>query len=131
VNEKEQKLFRLALDPSASAGEIQNAAIALIMSLRARGASAYDKREANAFGFGPSPPPPPPPSRNPFRSRPEDWPGWIEMPFGKYSGKRLSEIDPGYLRWCTEHLDGHRNRDLINAMGWVLSDLARKARQNR
>jgi hypothetical protein len=42
MSAKEFKLLALALDPAASAGEIENSAVAFIKSLRARGVSARD-----------------------------------------------------------------------------------------
>jgi uncharacterized protein (DUF3820 family) len=39
---------------------------------------------------------------------PEQIAAWI-MPFGKYKGKSLSEInqlDSDYLQWCLENMDG-------------------------
>ncbi len=28
----------------------------------------------------------------------------MEIPFGKFKGKRLSEVDPSYLAWCVEKM---------------------------
>ena len=49
MNDKEEKLFRLALDPAAQPGEADNAAVALIRLMRARAADPYDHGEAHAF----------------------------------------------------------------------------------
>ena len=49
-NEREQKLIRLALDPGAAHGELQNAAMMVFKSLKARGIMA------DAL-FGNQPPP--------------------------------------------------------------------------
>ena len=48
-NDREQKLIRLALDPGAADGELQNAAIMIFISLKNRGIMAdalFDKARA-------------------------------------------------------------------------------------
>jgi hypothetical protein len=83
----EQCLIRLALDPAAAPGEIENSGAKLMLPLRRRGvvpeevlAYSIQAPDLNAFRFGE-----------------------ILMPFGKYKGLRLREIDPGYLRWVYEN----------------------------
>jgi uncharacterized protein (DUF3820 family) len=121
-SEKEAKLYRMALDKAASEGEIANAAIALIRSLRDRGVSAYDTKESS--NFQQQPPPPRPDDPNEYL-----WPGTIRMPWGKHQGTPLAEIDPGYLRWCVEHFERHpRNEDLLDCMQWLLDDLASRTK---
>ena len=60
----------------------------------------------------------------------EEWPGSIVLNFGKYKGKKLAEIDPGYMRWYTTNCDDGtgRNADLIQAMKWLLDDLQNRRR---
>src|SRR5690242_10663000 len=79
----EANLIRLALDKAAAPGEIENSGAKLMLLLRRRGvepeevlAYSIHAPDPNAFAFGE-----------------------ILMPFGKYKGLRLREIDPGYLRW--------------------------------
>jgi hypothetical protein len=65
LTEKETKLFALALDKSVSDGEMQNAAIALIRSFRARGVTLTAE------------PARPQPQAVPVG--PQYWPGWIHV----------------------------------------------------
>jgi hypothetical protein len=128
LSSSEEKLLRLALDPAAHPGEADNAAVALIRSMRKRGVSAYAPtglEKEKGHSFTPPPPPPKPPGNYPM-----DWPGSIEMPWGKHKGKRLCDIDPGYFRWCLQNLDAERSGDLLEAMRWLLEDLASR-RRNR
>jgi hypothetical protein len=87
----EQKLVRLALDCAASEGEIQNSAVALIRSLRARGISPdalmtgselAERRDGRSFG-----------------------PGDMLMTFGKHRGRPLKRIPTKYLRWALRECD--------------------------
>jgi exodeoxyribonuclease X-like protein len=119
--EREQKLWRLAMDKSASPGEVRNAAVALISSLRERGVSAYDSKETGNFN-GAKPP-----------ARPIDnWPGSIIMPWGKHKGKPLAEIDPSYFKWCIENIEyTNRNEDLLSAMEWLLYDILHQQRRTK
>lgn len=132
LNERELKLWRLALDPAAGEGEIANAAIALLRSLRQRKVSAYDDHDVrNTFGGRyrtPPPSPTPPPSAARWYTQ-SDWPGTIIMPFGKYAGWRLGEMDPDYLRWCVANLDQERRGNLVKAMAWLLEDLENRQRR--
>lgn len=82
-NEREQKLIRLALDPGAAPGELQNAAMMVFKSLKARGIMA------DAL-FGNQPPPPPPPPKSPKYIFP-DW--------GKYAGMPFDQIERSYFHW--------------------------------
>ena len=83
---REEALIRLALDAAASKGEQENAASALIRSLRKRGV----KPEALLTG-----------SELAIRQQtPSVNPGAVKMPWGKFKGLRLEEIDEKYLRWC-------------------------------
>jgi hypothetical protein len=82
---KEEALVRLALNDAASVGEQDNAARALIRSLRARGVDP----EALITGK----------ELEQKAIKPWSDPGSTIMPWGKYVGRPLSEIDPAYLRW--------------------------------
>jgi uncharacterized protein (DUF3820 family) len=60
----------------------------------------------------------------------KEWPGSIRIGFGKHAGKKLAEIDPGYLAWYVNNCDDGtgRNAELILAMRWILEDLRNKRR---
>jgi hypothetical protein len=102
----EQCLIRLALDPAAAEGEIQNSGAKLMLLLRKRGVVP---EEVLAYSI-------PAPDPNAFRF------GEILMPFGKYKGLRLREIDPGYLRWVYENCR-ETHADLCRAVGRFLREV--------
>jgi hypothetical protein len=87
--DKEQKLCLLALDGSASEGEIQNCSISLIRSLRRR------YRDGHALlrdiAQQPAPPRQPPTTVSPCSD--------VRMTFGRYRGRRLRDIRADYLLW--------------------------------
>jgi hypothetical protein len=87
---KEEKLLRLALDDAAAPGEIENAGRALIASLRARGVRPEQLTTGNQL------------ATKTTASQTETFsnPGAVRMPWGKYEGLRLDQIDVKYLRWC-------------------------------
>lgn len=116
LSDKEQKLLRLALDAAAQPGEADNAAVALIRSMRARGADAYDRREFKISS---------PPKAD---LKPADWPGCILMPFGKHAGQPLAQLPPDYLRWCLSTFDDNR-AELKKAMRLLLDELNRRWQQ--
>lgn len=92
LNEREMKLLRLALDDSALEGEVDNAAVALISSLRVRKAKAEDfSRETSASPGGGS-------------TKPKNGPDWgsVKFTFGKMKGRPIEEADPSYLLWCRD-----------------------------
>lgn len=128
----EEKLLRLALDAAAQPGEAENAAVKLIQSLRARKLDGYDHGVKSAFSAN-TPPKykAPPEPESPPGNWPEDWPGSVIMPFGKYQGKRLAEIDPSYFRWAVQNWEEDRRGDLMAAMRWLLEDLANKQRRRK
>src|SRR6478736_2479209 len=107
----EQCLIRLALDPAAAPGEIENSGAKLMLLLRRRGIEAEEvlqysiqSSDPQAFKFGE-----------------------ILMPFGKNRGLRLREIDPGYLRWVHENCqDNHE--DLCRAIGRFLMEISKGGR---
>jgi hypothetical protein len=93
--DREMKLLRLVLDPAASTGEIQNGALKLAQSLRARRVKA-DAIEAATF------------EDKTFAMTRPDY-GKCQMPFGQFKGKPLAEIRPDYLqfllRWIRDNPD--------------------------
>jgi len=80
INEREKKFMRLALDPAAMKGEIENAAVMFFSSLRARGVMA------NQFDLTPG--------ANVANSKYR-----FIFPWGQHAGKHFDQIEPGYLRW--------------------------------
>lgn len=123
LSSSEEKLLRLALDPAAHPGESDNAAVALIRSMRKRGVSAYSPTGLEKEKGHSAPPKP-----SDHSIYPRDWPGSIQMPWGKHKGKRLCEIDPSYFSWCIKNLDPERSQYLIEAMRWLLEDLTSRRR---
>jgi hypothetical protein len=85
---KEEKLLRLALDDAAAPGEIENAGRALIASLRARGVRPEQLTTGDQLATKTAQP------------QTVSNPGAVRMPWGKYEGLRLDQIDVKYLRWC-------------------------------
>lgn len=126
LTELEQKLLALALDHAAQPGEWATAAMKLIQSLRERGVDGHGgiKRRMD---------PSEPESKFKVPQEQMEWPGSIVLTFGKYKGKKLAEIDPGYMRWYTQNCDDGtgRNSDLIQAMKWLLDDLRNRRRGGR
>ena len=121
LTELEQKLLALALDKAAQPGEWATAGMKLIQSLRDR----------DIDGFNPGLKAKMSPKAEPVMPKEQlDWPGSIVLTFGKHKGKKLAEIDPGYMRWYTTNCDDGtgRNADLIQAMKWLLDDLANRRR---
>jgi hypothetical protein len=92
LTDKELKLVRLALDPGATDGERNNAAVMFFRFARARSANAEE------FGGNGSTALTVPPM-------PVDW-GLTIMPWGKHKGELFKDISPGYLifarRWILE-----------------------------
>jgi hypothetical protein len=108
-SDKEASLVRLVFDGSASPGEINNGAVALVRSLRRRYRSGHQ-----FLNDVQSPPPPrPPESRDHF--------GAVIMPFGKYRGRQLRDIDPLYLDWVQRRCR-NANPYLIRAIRRYLSN---------
>ena len=90
----EQKLIALALDNSAARGEIDNSAVMLLRSLRARGVTAGEliRHLGNGNGNGSSGPP--------IYSRPDY--GTCVFPWGKHKGEMFMDIKPSYLLWALD-----------------------------
>lgn len=72
--DKERKLLRLALGIGAHDGEIDNAAVMLLRSLRSRGCTAEEIENVNGYGA-------------------------FVIQFGKHKGKEFREIPIDYLLW--------------------------------
>jgi len=96
-NEREKKLIRMALDPGAIGGEIHNASIMLVTSLRARGVMADD-----VLGVVPQPE---------QRARRYIFPDW-----GKHAGKPFDQIPKDYLHWILRKWFG--NLDVEGRLQW-------------
>jgi hypothetical protein len=79
----EEKLIRLALDDAAHPGEVQNCAVKLFALLRKRKVTAEQliEPQGNVVVMAP----------------PES--GNLRLPFGKYAGLKMIEVDPDYLHW--------------------------------
>lgn len=106
--EKEMKLWRLALDAQAQKGEIDNAAIAILKSLRSRNFKA----ETLTSVVKPEPKPKPKPEKH----KPD--PGDIVFQFGKHKGKMIREVPPDYLHWIHRWID-EGDADLQKKFGWL------------
>jgi hypothetical protein len=80
-NEKEMKIWRLALDKSAIDGEWKNSAVAILTLLRSRNFRYEDLMSGRV------------------NTPPTDW-GSTVMDFGKqWKGEMIKNIDPQYLSW--------------------------------
>ena len=102
----EQCLIRLALDPAAAEGEIQNCGSKLMLLLRRRG---VDPEEILQYSIESTSP------KTFVHSE-------LRMPFGKYKDLRLREIDPDYLRWVCRSC-GATHPDLVRAVGRYLKEV--------
>lgn len=85
--DKELKLWRMALHPTTMDGEITNAAILLIQSLRERKITVEDLVKGKPY------------------SQPQTHWGTVKMPFGKWKGEMLQDIDLDYIHWCIAWID--------------------------
>ena len=117
LSEKEQKLLRLALDKAATSGESDNAAIALIRSMRTRGADPYEPAALRVAR-----------EIRKAEVKKTDWPGSIVLEFGKHKGKALGQVPPDYLRWALGEF-GPQRKELKKAIVILLDELSRRYRQ--
>jgi hypothetical protein len=99
LTEKELKLIRLALDPGASQGEWNNAAVMFFRCARARLANAEEFNRNGATALV-------------VPAMPADW-GLTIMPWGKHRGELFKDISPAYLKF---------------ALGWIREDPERAAK---
>lgn len=86
MNPKLEKLLRLALCPSAANGESDNAAVAFVRSARSSSEtfeSLFPKRIPEPVRTAPS----------------------MIMPFGKWKGSAVRDVDTGYLEWALNNLN--------------------------
>jgi hypothetical protein len=98
LSELQRKLIRLALDPAAHPGEIQNCAIKLIESWRREG-----KHPEEIFGDDK------PALAAAYQYWAPDY-GLCTMRFGKHKEKQFKDIPPSYFRWLLPKL----REDLTN-----------------
>ena len=92
LTELEQKLIRLALDPAAAPGEIQNCAIKLVEFWRKRGLTVEQVFGANGAG-----------AQLVQQYWAPDY-GLCVMNFGKHKGKEFKDIPPSYFHWLLAKL---------------------------
>jgi|KBSMisStandDraft_5_1062788.scaffolds.fasta_scaffold04137_5 hypothetical protein len=110
-NEREQKLIRLALDPGAHDGEIQNASVMVFRSLIARGIMA----DVLINGVANSKP------KSVWEREPRYiFPNWQRS---KWANMPFAEIDPSYLRWVVRvwyaKLDDEGKQEWM----WLVNDI--------
>ena len=105
-NEQEMKFLRLALDPGAHEGEIDNAAAKLISSLRVRLAKPEDfiiKTSKTSPGGQPSP--------GAKQTSSVNW-GETKFNFGKMRGQAIQDATPDYLLWCYDWINNNEDDGL-------------------
>jgi hypothetical protein len=104
INDKEMKFIRLALDPSAHKGEIENAAVMLINSLRARGVMA------DQFRIG-------------MTSVQNSKRKYVFPDWGKNASKEFDDIDPSYLQWILRKWFPSLDEDGQSGWQWLRKDI--------
>jgi len=89
----------LALDPGAAAGEVDAAASAFIRALRKEYKDGHQFLQALSNGSG-----------TPAAPQPRDGVNYgdVELTFGKYKGKRIKEVDPGWVMKALDTTPPHR-----------------------
>lgn len=99
LTETEKKLLALAMDRSASDGEIGTAALKLIELLRRRYQSGYELiRDLEQISTV---------ARVQWIPRPDPYASFV-MPFGKHRGRKLKDIPVDYLFWLLDNYDDLR-----------------------
>jgi len=88
----------LALDPGAAAGEVDNAARALVKALRKEYKNGHEYLAALSNGNGRSPVPKPEGVNY----------GDVMLTFGPHRGKLIKEVDPRYLMMALDTVPPHR-----------------------
>lgn len=109
LTELEQKLMRLALDPAAAPGEIENCARMLIEQWRKRGLTLDQI-------LGPA-------VQSPAAEYYAPDFGLCVMPFGKHKGKEFKDIPPSYLRWLKGELETSPNSKFPRLLEEIISFL--------
>jgi uncharacterized protein (DUF3820 family) len=111
-NEKEMKLWRLALDPGAMKGEYENAIVLILNSLRARNFKPEDLSGVK-----------PQPQQQHYRPRQDKQTHWgtTKMPFGKYKGEMLQDIDIDYLHWVMGWI--HEDDGRLQKFSWLVTTI--------
>lgn len=106
-NEQEMKFLRLALDPGAHEGEIDNATAKLIQSLRVRLAKPedFEKKTSQSSPGGQSSP-----GAKQSNSG-VDW-GATKFNFGKMRGQAIQDATPDYLLWCYDWINNNEDEGL-------------------
>ena len=143
MNDRLQKILRLALNGAAAEGEWHAAAVRFVAILRSEGveASAVSVRAAVPVS-GPLPgpwqewqesswtdfyPPPPPRPKAPPPQRPEGAPSHVLLKSGRFVGKYLAELTLTNLQALLRDTPNQRLRDLIKSeINWRV-----KTRQTR
>src|SRR5260370_35037838 len=113
LTDQQRKLVLLAFDQSAATGEVSNAAMALINSLRKEYKDGHEFIKARAGNGAVS------------TSKPIEGVNYgnVVLTFGKYNGKMLKEVDPGYLLWAVDSIKPERiNKYTLFAMKRFLRD---------
>jgi hypothetical protein len=106
VTEKELKLLRLALDPAAAPGEIENCAVMFVKSLRKRGVKAEELETKDVVVYRTWSSPNMQPSRPP---KTKDW-SEVTITWGKHKNKMLKQIPDDYLTWAANWIDSDDER---------------------
>jgi hypothetical protein len=107
-NDQEMKFLRLALDPGAHEGEIDNATAKLIQSLRVRLAKPEDFESAK-FTPGREAPR----QEQSKQTSGVNW-GETKFNFGKMRGQAIQDATPDYLLWCYDWINNNEDEDLKN-----------------
>lgn len=100
-------MMRLALDPGAQVGEVQNAAVMFFTSLRKRGIT-FDILNGK-------------PQQQ--QQRPQPQPKPKTMPFGKHRGMQFDDIDPSYLRWVYNKWFRQLDEEGQKTWGFLMKDI--------
>lgn len=112
LTDKERKLLALALGEGAFPGEIDNSAVMLLRSWRARGVTPSAISEGNGAALAA-------PSEPAIYCRPDF--GLCAMPWGKHKGELFKDISPGYLQWAFDWINSDMERSI--KMSALASDI--------
>ena len=106
-NDREQKLIRLALDPGAADGELQNAAVMIFRSLKNRGIMADALLNGKASSF-----------HQQSKSSRYIFPDW-----GKNAGKPFDLIERQYLYWIIRVWYAKLDEDGKQSWRWLNDEI--------